>query len=210
MPTRTRITFNKTDAMRYIGHLDLFRSWERIFRRSGIPLAYTQGFHPQPRLNLACALPLGFTSECEILDAWLESDLAIDEILASLQPALTPGLSIRRIESVALDERALQTEVRSALYHLTLLDSIPDLEQRLEKIIHTEQLPRRRRDKPYDLRPLIEALSLLSPDEEGRQRFSAQLAAREGSTGRPEELLDEMGIQFADTRVHRVQLLLEP
>jgi radical SAM-linked protein len=44
--------------MRYTGHLDLHRAWERTFRRARLPLAYSQGFHPQPRLNLACALPL--------------------------------------------------------------------------------------------------------------------------------------------------------
>ena len=75
---RIRITFSKSGAMQYVGHLDLHRSWERTFRRSGLPLAYSQGFHPQPRLNLACALPRGFTSQCEIFDAWLEQDVPID------------------------------------------------------------------------------------------------------------------------------------
>ena len=46
--------FSKTDAMRYTGHLDLHRAWERTFRRAGLPLAYTQGFSPHPRINLAC------------------------------------------------------------------------------------------------------------------------------------------------------------
>ena len=62
--------------MRFTGHLDLHRAWERTFRRAGLPLAYSQGFNPHPRLNLASALPLGFTSEGEVIDVWLEQDLA--------------------------------------------------------------------------------------------------------------------------------------
>jgi radical SAM-linked protein len=48
--------------MRYTGHLDLYRTWERTLRRAGLPLAYSQGFKPHPRIVLACALPLGCTT----------------------------------------------------------------------------------------------------------------------------------------------------
>ena len=54
---RARITFAKTEAMRYTGHLDLARALERTLRRAGLPLSYTQGFTPRARLHLACALP---------------------------------------------------------------------------------------------------------------------------------------------------------
>ncbi|HLE27799.1 MAG TPA: TIGR03936 family radical SAM-associated protein, partial [Anaerolineales bacterium] len=70
---RLRLTFAKTAAMKFSGHLDLHKTWERTLRRARLPLAYSQGFNPQPRLQLASALPLGFTSECEVLDAWMEA-----------------------------------------------------------------------------------------------------------------------------------------
>jgi radical SAM-linked protein len=76
---RVRIHFHKTEAMRFTGHLDLHKAWERALRRAGsrsaLRLAYSQGFHPQPRIHLACALPLGFTSECEVVDVWLENEI---------------------------------------------------------------------------------------------------------------------------------------
>ncbi len=65
---RVRVIFSKTGALRYIGHLDLNTIWERAARRAGLPLAYTQGFHPQPKMNFASALPLGFSSRCEVMD----------------------------------------------------------------------------------------------------------------------------------------------
>jgi radical SAM-linked protein len=63
---RLRITFSKTGSLRYTGHLDLQTVWERTARRAGLPLAYTQGFHPGPRIQIASALPLGFIGHAEI------------------------------------------------------------------------------------------------------------------------------------------------
>ena len=193
--------------MRYTGHLDLHRSWERTFRRSGLPLAYSLGFHPQPRLNLACALPLGFTSDCEVLDAWLESDLPCDQVSACLNDALPPGLEVHSIEIVDLQAPALQTQVVSAVYKITFLDDVPNLEERIDRILSATQIERKRREKTYNLRPLIENIQLEQSSEEGNRIIQVRLAAREAATGRPEELLAEMGIKFEDTRVHREQLI---
>ncbi len=193
--------------MQYVGHLDLFRSWERTFRRAALPLAFSQGFHPQPRLNLACALPVGFSSQCELLDAWLD-DYPIEQLQPVLSAALPPGLSI--IDLHPVDERApaLQTQVISAVYIIHFADDIPDLEGRVQKVLDAELLPRIRHDKSYDLRPLIESASLLSPGAGAPARLRVQMASRQAATGRPEELLAEMGIKFEDTLIHREKLIL--
>ena len=205
---RVRLTFSKDGAMQYVGHLDLFRSWERTFRRSGLPLAYSHGFHPQPRLNLACALPLGFTSQCELLDAWLEQDLPILQTQESLTKALPPGIEIKDVNNIDLSAPSLQTQVLSAVYLITFFDRISDLPSRLSRVSSAKQLPRMRRNKSYDLRPLIENMSLLSVKETGNQVLRVELAARESATGRPEELLDELGLQFPSTHIHREKLIL--
>jgi radical SAM-linked protein len=205
---RVRLTFSKDGAMQYVGHLDLFHSWERTFRRSGLSLAYSHGFHPQPRLNLACALPLGFTSQCELLDAWLEQDLPILQIQESLTKALPPGIEIKDVNNIDLSAPSLQTQVLSAVYLITFFDRISDLPSRLSRVSSAKQLPRMRRNKSYDLRPLIENMSLLSVKETGNQVLRVELAARESATGRPEELLDELGLQFPSTHIHREKLIL--
>ena len=205
---RVRLLFSKDGAMQYVGHLDLFHSWERTFRRSGLQLAYSHGFHPQPRLNLACALPLGFTSQCELLDAWLEQDLPILQIQESLTKALPPGIEIKDVNNIDLSAPSLQTQVLSAVYLITFFDRISDLPSRLSRVSSAKQLPRMRRNKSYDLRPLIENMSLLSVKETGNQVLRVELAARESATGRPEELLDELGLQFPSTHIHREKLIL--
>jgi radical SAM-linked protein len=68
---RLRITFSQAGALRYVGHLDMVRTWERGLRRAGVPLAYSGGFNPGPRLYFASGLPLGATGRAEIVDVLL-------------------------------------------------------------------------------------------------------------------------------------------
>src|SRR3970282_1605236 len=120
---RIRITFAKQGPLRYTGHLDLHKLWERAVRRAGLPLAYSQGFHPQPKMNIAAALPLGFSSRCEVLDMRLEHDIPLDGLQEILQQTLPTGIRVSAIESV--DERApaLQIQVLSAEYEITLTEA---------------------------------------------------------------------------------------
>jgi radical SAM-linked protein len=206
---RLRIHFAKTAPMRYTGHLDLHRTWERTFRRARLPLAYTQGFNPHPRLTLAAALPLGFTSESELLDVWLEQDLPTGQVQEALEPALPPGLQVIQIEVIDSQAPTLQAQVRSSDYVVTLVEACPDLADRINQLLETSSLLRTRRGKPYDLRPLIEALAILPDDPQAQPRFQARLAARESATGRPEEVLDALGIEPSKARVHRTSLIFE-
>lgn len=204
---RIRIHFSKSETMRYVGHLDLFRCWERTLRRSSLPLAYSQGFHPQPRLNLACALPLGFTSVCEIIDVWLEHRVPLSEIRQAIEAVSPPGLAIQSLDEVEDKAPALQTQVVSAIYEIRFLDNIADLDRRMARIMSADQLIRQRHHKSYDLRPLVEEVVSLPPDDHGHAGLRVQLAAREAATGRPEELLSEMGVEFKDSRVQREKLI---
>ena len=88
---RLRITFEKQGALRYIGHLDLHKLWERSTRRANITLAYSQGFHPMPKIQLASALPLGFSSEGEVVDLFTVEDHDPQIFQSQLQQAMPPG-----------------------------------------------------------------------------------------------------------------------
>ncbi len=206
---RLRILFHKTEAMRFTGHLDLHKTWERTFRRAGLPLAYTQGFHPQPRLNLASALPLGFTSECEILDAWLETDKPVGIIQDDLQAAAPPGIRISELALVDLNLPSLQTQVESSEYFITFLDRIDDFDERLSALLETNELMRQRHGKSYNLRPLIEMVEVLPADSQGFSKVRIQLATRDSATGRPDEFASALGIDPFSIRAHRTRIILK-
>jgi radical SAM-linked protein len=212
---RLRIQFAKQGPLRYVGNLDLHKIWERTARRAELPLAYSQGFHPHPQIQLAAALPLGFSSHCEFVDLKMSADISLDGLSKRIQNAVPSGLQILSIDQVDDRAPALQTQVVSAEYEVTLLDEVDldGLAQRLRLVTESESLPRERRGKPYDLRPLIEELTLAhhSPPQNSREgtgvRVFMRLAAREGATGRPEEVLDVLGIPLESTRVERSRLI---
>ena len=205
---RVRITFSKLGALRYTGHLDLHRLWERAMRRADLPLSYSQGFHPQPKISLASALPLGFSSRGEMLDVRFNEEIPTDEIASRLKDNLPPDIQITQVEIVDEREPALQTQVLSAAYHVQLTEPVngSELKQKAEALMASESLPRERRGKFYDLRPLIETLVVVL---ESGEKISLQmkLAAREGATGRPEEVLNALGIEPEYTRVERTELI---
>lgn len=207
---RVRITFTKQGALRYIGHLDLHRLWERAMRRADLPLAYSQGFHPQPKISLAAALPLGFSSRGEVLDVRLNEEVSVEDISSRLKDNLPPDINVREIKSV--DERlpALQTQVLSAAYDVRSTEPTDgsELKRKVESVMMTESIVRERRGKSYDLRPLIEMMSVIT-QADGTAWLKMTLAAREGATGRPEEVLAALGIEPETARVERTRLIFK-
>src|SRR5215216_1206995 len=203
---RIRITFVKQGALRYTGHLDLHRLWERAARRAELPLAYSQGFHPQPKMNMAAALPLGFSSRCEVMDMRLEQAIPLEDLSTRLNETLPLGLQVVDIEQVDDQEPALQTQVLSAEYEVTLTEEVDrsELQSKIDSTLASTSILRERRGKIYDLRPLIEELRL---PVDGK--IFMKLTAREGATGRPEEVLDVLGIAFEGTRIERTRLIFQ-
>lgn len=212
---RVRLVYARREPMRYISHLDMQLVWERTLRRAGLPLAYSRGFNPNPRLHMAAALPLGFLSQGEIADFWLETQPEIkppglEDWVARIQAAAPPGLEIFEARFVPLRAPALQTQVLAAEYTATALEPLgsTQLFHAIEDLLNQEHLPRERRGKSYDLRRLIQKLDLDPPDNDQSVTIAMRLAAREGATGRPEEVLIALGLEPANFRIERISLIL--
>jgi radical SAM-linked protein len=205
---RVRITFAKQGALRYTGHLDLHKLMERAARRAELPLSYSQGFHPQPKISLAAALPLGFASRDEVMDIRLNEEIDPEHISSRLKDSLPTGIQILKVERVEENLPPLQTQILSATYeaHLTEPMDGSDLNRRVEALMMAESLPRERRGKSYDLRPLIEMINVISQPD-GKVWLRMTLAAREGATGRPDEVLTALGIEPETVRVERTKLI---
>lgn len=206
---RVRIHYYKGEALQYIGNLDLHKVWERTFRRARVPLAYSQGFHPQPRMHQACPLPLGFTSQVELLDFWCDSDESLAELQAKLEKSVQPGIEIQTLTNIPLKSPPLQTIVESSVYDVTLpedCDLVP-IQEKVNQLNAAENCLRDRRGKQYDLRPLIKELTF-TPSRPGN--IHMRLMAMPGATGRPEEVLEELGISPFVVDVVRTELTLLP
>lgn len=206
---RIRIHYFKGEALQYIGNLDLHKVWERTFRRAQIKLAYSQGFHPQPRMHQACPLPLGFTSNVELLDFWCDSDDSLADLQMKLEKTVQPGIEIQTLTSIPLKSPPLQTIVESTVYSVMLpedCDLVP-IQEKVNQLNAAETCLRDRRGKQYDLRPLIKELAFTPTPPAS---INMRLMAMPGATGRPEEVLEELGISPFVVDVVRTELTLLP
>jgi radical SAM-linked protein len=205
---RIRIIYQKTEPLRYTSNLDMQKIWERTLRRAHIPIAYSMGFHPQPRINQACPLPLGITSLAEVVDIWLNTGLSVLEVKTFIENVEPPGISLKCVEIVNPLSPSLQSQVTSSEY-LALLNESTNLillNQKIESILSVTTLFRQRRGKTYDLRPLLEELELLPTQKTIKPRIHMKLAARSNATGRPDEVLDAIGIDSASSSLLRIAL----
>jgi radical SAM-linked protein len=205
---RQRITFAKGEEIKYISHLDLMRLWERALRRAGVPLVYSQGFNPRPKISIAFALAVGVTGQREMLDVTLERPLAPLDLASALRRQLPQGLDLLEVEEVYTTLPPMQTQVEGAEY-LAVVDAgetTRELEARLDSLLSSEHLARERRKKQYDLRPLVEDLWVESRDEE-QYTVGMRLRAGEGGTGRPDEVLDQLGLAEQVKNITRTRLL---
>jgi radical SAM-linked protein len=206
---RLRIQFAKQGALRYVGHLGLATTWERVLRRADLPLEYTRGFNPRPRLQFAAALPVGLTSEAELLEVWLTGRVPLEPASALIDrlDATSPaGLRTLGVTEVAIKAPALPPQVIGAEYAITPNDSdlsVDDLWAHAQALLAQARIERVLRGKTYDLRPLI--LELRQADD---GLLIARLSTGERANARADELVAALGLDLGQVSAHRRRLFL--
>lgn len=199
MKQRIRIRFTKTGDLVWISHHDVMRLWERMLRRSGLPIAFSEGFNPRPRLSVPLALGIGVASRDEVVEVDLSRWMTAQGVLAALTPCLAAGMEITKLELLAPGERG---QVNRVEYSVRLAPGEAEtLAPRLAELLARETLEiiRQRNQKPIDLRKyLIEARI------EGEALVFAFEVTPQG-TARPEEFCRLLGFDFGSvpTRIEK-------
>jgi radical SAM-linked protein len=186
---RVRIRFCKQGDLRFIGHRDLMRCFERLFRRAGLTLSFSEGFHPKPRMTFPLALAVGIEGIDEVMEFELAERYEAEELRHRLTPHAPPGLTFRSIE--VLPEGVKKAQVRSASYEVSIPSSCePALGERIEQLLMAESWPvdRARGRATIDLRPLLLELAYRNRVLQMRLRVDSQ-----GSVG-PREVLNALGL----------------
>lgn len=215
---RYRGRFSKTGRARFLGHLDLVRAISLGLHRAGIPLAYTQGFKPHPRMSLSPALSLGVASRAEYLDFATTLPLDPEDFPRRVNAVLPEGLCFDAL--VPAEDRApsLQETINRATYRARLASTPkPGLDGAVASFLAQESFEivraRKGKQKRFDLRPLVSEMRVedektlvftLVLDALGSPRLSEVLeavAGREGIQGAEIERLD-MWTQAGDKPVH--------
>lgn len=187
-------SFYKHDEVRFVSHLDMQRLFQRAFRRAGLPLSYSKGFNPHPLLSFATALSVGYTSECEYFDVFLDESMDADEFRRRVNAVLPEGVAVTEAVDAGGMKASLTTLMRSAEY-LARLDFAgevaPDeLEKALASLLTGEIIVEKKTKggmKDVDIRPLLISLKLLSCSEGSAVLYIKGKLTAEG--GLPLELL---------------------
>jgi len=195
---RLRLTYARGEPIKYISHLDLARTWERTLRRAGVPLAYSQGFNPRPKITFAAALPVGVTGRREVMDLILERSVMPLHFARRLAPYLPSGLDVVSVEAVYHRLPSLQSQVRAAEYRVEVEWEAgrQALEACVSGFLAARMIVRQRRGKTYDLRPLVESLSV-EGDVPGGFALRMRLCQGQSGTARHDEVLDALGLAAA-------------
>ena len=211
---RLRLVFAKKSQVKYISHLDLSLAWERALRRAQIPLAYSQGFNPRPKIQFASGLPLGTTGSSEIMDIIVTEPLDPDEIKPRIKAALPTGIGLHSIQTIPLKAPTLQHLLRQADYRVKIeTDLSPDdLAERVQDLLKADKIiqtrRRRKREEEIDLRPWLHELTLDSVGD-GEAQLTMQLTAGQFGNLRPEAVLKALGMEEDWAELERTRLIFE-
>ncbi len=207
---RMLVRFGKNPRLRFISHLDLQRFMQMALNRSGLPVAYSQGYNPHPLMSFASALALGWTSEYEVLDVRLSVPMGRGRCEEAMRKALPPDLPV--LELVLAEDRrpAAMAQVEAADYRVSLWgEGAAELCASVGDFLRADEVLAMKRtkagEKEMNIRPLVISLS---PQEDG---FDVRLALREGSALKADLLVQAMaqraGVPVPQMRIHRKTLL---
>jgi radical SAM-linked protein len=189
---RLRIRSTKLGKVRFVGHRDLARIWDRALRRVGLPVTFSAGFTPRPKISFGLALPTGAESLAEYLDVEVEVDppespVDLLVLIEQLSAVLPVGIDAVAVGDSTSDVGSLQESVTSCTWELWAPQLAPADIAGATRLLDAEQLPIERERKGErrtdDIRPL---LLDLRPDASGH-RLVAELATV-GRALRPAEL----------------------
>jgi radical SAM-linked protein len=211
---RLRLRFSRGEAIKYISHLDLLRLWQRALNRAEIPLAYSEGFSPHPRMSLAAPLALGVTGEAELMDIFLARWSSPHTFTAAMGRQLPPGIKIEQVFNIALTMPSLQSQVRFAEYKVGIETEKEqaEIEASINAMLDKESIPwQHQRDtgtRHYDLRPLVEDV-WLADWHKGYGNIMMRLRSDSSGSGRPEQVAAALGFEKYPDVIHRTRLILQ-
>jgi radical SAM-linked protein len=227
---RFRVWFGKTGDMALTGHLDLVRLFDRIMRRASIPVSFTGGFHPNPRIAPANALPLGYTSSGEIVEFELAKPMDMTTFKTRLKEHFPREMPVYRVEEVPVKSPSVTQCLTEAIYELQLETTLehPDWSGWCDRILAKTEITGRRTNKKgkvrtFNLRDRLFELSVVGVAEGDQAKIRYRgTSYNDGNLLRPSEVveifdrivggIDPLAVdaesQFSLLHVHREALLL--
>jgi radical SAM-linked protein len=203
---RIRLRFAKLGKVRFTSHRDVARMWERALRRLELPVAYTEGFSPRPKLSFGLALSTGHESMAEFLDVELREEPDLDALPGQLSAQLPVGIDVTAAAPLAPGTPSLQEDVSSCTWRIEALgldpagaDALVEAALAADELIITRT--RKGKEVTDDLRPAVLTVRTIGPTPAGTE-LEAELLVHPRSV-RPAELLLALRPGLEEGRVLR-------
>ena len=210
--SRVLVTFTKGESVKWLGHLDLMRVFERAVRISGIKIAYSQGFNPRAKMSIASALPLGATANAELITFNIIPPIDLTDILTRLQRALPSGISLIDAQILPDNMKGVNVTGSELLVKIALPDekSADNLTDAIARIMSKPEIIRTREKRgSIDIRPGIASIELNEPPT-GSFAFIRMMLRHLEFTVKPAEIVDELSKDIpgiAIISIHRLKLI---
>lgn len=211
---RLRFRYRLTADGLGLRHRDIVRAWETAAQEAGLEVSHSTGKRPAAQISLAAPLPQGATSDCEIVDVYLESAAEPAEALKRLAGKFPPGIEPFAVQEAGVGAPSVQAVLRWAVYEVDVPAggrSEDDVRRAIECLLSSATVPaeyrRETKVRAYDLRPLVLDVRLLGREGDSF-RLSMTLRAEQDNTARADQVVLALGLP-APTRVHRVRLAME-
>ena len=215
---RIVVKYAKEGRVKYISHLELMRTLHRALRRADIPVAFSQGFNPQPRTAFTLPLPVGMTSEGEYMDIILESYLNPELLCQRMNEVLPNGITMLRAVEVDESLSSLMSLIERAVYLITIYDPVKDMDKKFNDFLKQNEIIIRKDGKKgkqrlINIRPMIHKAGIVNFQKTDTV-IEAVLSTGSREYLNPNDMMDEF-IAYAGEgniersyTVHRVDMLI--
>ena len=213
---RLRVLFRKGERIRFISHLDVLRYWERSLKRVEIPIKYSEGFTPHPKLIFGAPLPLGFIGENELLEIFLKENIKTEDFKLRMQSQSILDLEYISSIEVGMSLPPLPTLIKRANYRICFLDITKEQLKKAidffneQKSIPWKEIRENRKPKEYDFKQVVSGL-VFQPEPKNlfQSELTVSLESSQGLTVRPEQLVKALFSEEQSVRYCRTGFVLD-
>ena len=218
---KIRIKFRKWGCMKFIGHLDMLRFFQKVMRRADVDIRYSEGFSPHQIMSFAAPLGVGITSDGEYFDIEVHSTKSPEEMIADINAVLVDGVEVTGYVVLRDDAKTSMSIVAAADYILSYKDgyespySYLEWTQKVEELF-TEQeqftivKKTKKSEREIDLKPLVYDFKVV--EQEGKPAFYIYVSTGSVDNIKPELLLasmyDKLGLEYKEESIaiHRLDV----
>ena len=217
--------FKRSTPLRFLSHLDQQRLFQRAFRRANMPVEYSQGFNPHPRMSFALAMSVGLTSDGEYGEVIVSEDIDVETFISRMNQVLPQGLEIIAAKICGAGVGSLSAALYKSIYRIRI-NVVPGtdlaaLAAAIESYLALPQILIQKRNKKgkyveKDIRPFIESIAVFADPETDKVNVKMTLIYIEQQCVKPEQILESINNQKCaiflidpTIEIHREKLLIK-